>query len=65
MAEKNSKEDYYLLIQENDMKFEFQCPEIEIYRNIITFIHLHANGCFHTTRAKLIGCDRDHMACQI
>ena len=38
---KNSEEDYYLVTQENDMKFEFQCPEIETYGNIITFIHLH------------------------
>lgn len=47
------------------MKFEFQCPEIETYGNIITFIHLHvAQGCFHATRAKLTSCARGHMACQ-
>lgn len=62
MVEKKIKR---LLTQENDMKFEFHCPEIEIYGNIVTFIHLHiAYGWFHATRAKLTSRARDHMACQ-
>lgn len=65
MVEKNSKEDYDLLTQENEMKFEIQRPEKKAYGNIITSIHLHtAYAHFHTMRAKLTSCARGHVACQ-
>lgn len=65
MVEKNSKEDYNLLTQENEMKFEIQHPEQKAYGNIITSIHLHtAYGRFHAVRAKLTSCARGHVACQ-